>query len=481
MHRKSPPDRHVVRRGLPDNATGRESRVDALVRARLAGDEVDIEGEIRRLRDEIGGRLAPPRVSSMPPSPPRASTPTVEKRDEPPTAPRIQVPSVPSATEESAGAAAPRGHKPAEASPQEPEDLDGPALLRRVLGALRVRVLDVAVGHAQDARRGARYLVRVAPNVRLAQLQARASDIGRAMRGLGAPIIENVPADDRISIEFFRSNAAPLPLWPVLDQLGAPELGTLPALLGVDTAGVLMLQDLATAPQGLIAGASGSGKTTLLQQIIASLIATLTENEVELLLVDPKGTDLTLFHGVPHLRGGQVLVDARDAVVAVEDLVGRELEERTAMLRQRGHSSVVELNRSAGTTVIKPIVVVVEEFADVVDSLEPRIERKAFLQSVVRIGQRARSCGIHLIIVTQRPSTDILPSRLKANLSLRICLQVPQLSDSMVVIDRPGAERLAGRGDFLLRRDGEILRGRGLYASRAELVDFAGGLRRSTT
>jgi S-DNA-T family DNA segregation ATPase FtsK/SpoIIIE len=374
------------------------------------------------------------------------------------------------------GASGERGGGPAKR-----DDDDAVARLRAVLGALRVRVLELEAAPQAPGQGVERYLLKVAPSVRLAQLQARAADIGRAMRAPGAPIIQNIPADDRISIEFFKPNAAPLPLWPILEQLPAPEVGTLPALLGVDTAGLPMLQDLATAPQGLIAGASGSGKTTLVQAILTSVVAKLTEHEVELLLVDPKGTDLTLFHSVPHLRGGQILVDARDAVEAVDDLVGRELEERTAALRDRGHSSVVELNRSAGTTVIKPIVVVVEEFADVVDSLEPRIERKAFLQSVVRIGQRARSCGIHLIIVTQRPSTDVLPSRLKANLSLRLCLQVPQLSDSMVVIDRPGAERLAGRGDFLLRRDGELLRGRGLYASRAELVSFVSGLKGSTT
>jgi S-DNA-T family DNA segregation ATPase FtsK/SpoIIIE len=451
------------------------------VRARLAGDEVDIEREIRRMRDEIGGRLAPPRVSSMPASAPHVSTPTVEKRDEPPTAPRIQVPTMPSATEESAGAAARRGHNPAEASPQEPEDLDGPALLRRVLGALRVRVLDVAVGHAQDVGRGARYLVRVAPNVRLAQLQARAADIGRAMRGLGAPIIENVPGDDRIAIEFLATGAEAVPLWPAVDALPTAAPGTLPVLIGLDTSGAPILQDLAVAPHMLVAGSSGTGKSTLMCQVLVSLAARVPPSDLELMLVDPKSTDFAIFRGLPHLNGRPIFTEPVDVVEAVEALWNTEFAARARVLQDAGHVSVAEMNREAGKAVIRPIVIVVEEFADVIDALEPRQERPAFLRSLIRIGQRARAIAIHLVIVTQRPSKEILPARLTANLPVRVCLQVPQLSDSMVALGGPGAERLRGRGDLLVRRDGLLLRGRGLYAPRAEVAAFVGRMKAPST
>jgi S-DNA-T family DNA segregation ATPase FtsK/SpoIIIE len=360
----------------------------------------------------------------------------------------------------------------ADSNATDPGDLEAPALLRRVLGALRVRVLDVDVGHVQDARRGARYLVRVAPNVRLAQLQARAADIGRAMRSTGAPLIENIPGDDRISIEFLASGREALPLWPAIDELPPAAPGTLPVLIGIDTSGTPVVQDLAVAPHMLVAGSSGTGKSTLMYQVLVSLAARVPPSDLDLLLIDPKATDLSIFRGLPHLNGRPILTDPPDVVEAVEELLNTEFASRTRALQDAGYASVAEMNRESGKAVVRPIVIVMEEFADIVDALEPRQERPAFLRSLTRIGQRARAIANHLIVVTQRPSKEILPARLTANLPVRVCLQVPQLSDSMVVLGRPGAERLQGRGDLLVRRDGQLLRGRALYAPRAELAAF---------
>lgn len=388
---------------------------------------------------------------------------------------------MPQATEDASSPAPGGAHRPAEAPAPEPEDLDGPALLRRVLGALRVRVFDVAVGHAQDARRGARYLVRVPPNVRLAQLQARAVDIGRAMRGLGAPIIENIPGDDRISIEFLASGAEALPLWPTIDALPDAAPGTLPVLIGLDTSGAPILQDLAVAPHMAVAGSSGTGKSTLMNQALVSLAARVPPTDLELMLVDPKSTDFATFRGLPHLNGRPIFTEPVDVVEAIEELLNTEFAKRARVLQDAGHVSVAEMNRAAGKAVIRPIVIVMEEFADVIDALEPRQERPAFLRSLIRIGQRARAIAIHLVIVTQRPSKEILPARLTANFPVRVCLQVPQVSDSMVALGCPGAERLRGRGDLLVRRDGVLLRGRALYAPRAEVAAFVDRLKAAST
>jgi DNA segregation ATPase FtsK/SpoIIIE-like protein len=480
MPRRQALYRHVVGRHLPDDDRLHESRVAGLVRARLAGAEINIGSEISRLREEISGRL--PRQHPAPSRPPaareRAATPGVASSSTPP------VPAPPASEPVRKAASSPstdNNKASADAHIPESEDLEGPALLRRVLGALRVRVLEVEVGHVQDARRGTRYLVRVAPNVKLAQLQARAADIGRAMRSMSAPLIENIPGDDRINIEFLARGAEALPLWPTIDELPTAAPGTLPALLGVDTSGRPIVQDLAIAPHMVVAGSSGTGKSTLLYQMLVSLAARVPSSDLELLLVDPKATDFAIFRGLPHLNGRPILTDPVDVIEAVEELLNSEFPSRTRALLDTGHVSVAEMNREAGKAVVRPIVIVMEEFADIVDALESRQERPAFLRSLTRIGQRARSVAIHVVLTTQRPSKEILPPRLTANFPVRVCLQVPQLSDSIVVLGHPGAERLQGRGDLLVRRDGELLRGRALYAPRSELSAFVDRMKDSAS
>lgn len=482
MLRKSTHSRHVIERHQPHDDPPRESRVTALVRARLAGAEIDIGGEVRRLREEIGGRLPRPGTSPTPSVPVHkreftASPAVASAAASPSIAQSVPDPAPVRPTSPSPGST----QTSAESNATVAEDLDGPALLRRVLGALRVRVLDVAVDHARGGRRGVRYLVRVGPNVRLAQLQARAGDIGRAMRGTGAPIIENTPGDDRISLEFPARDAETLPLWPTVDALPAAAPGTLPILLGIDTAGTSMEQDLAIAPHMLVAGASGTGKSTLMNQLLVSLAARVPPSDLELRLVDPKSVDFTAFRALPHLNDRPILTDPPDVVEAIEELVNTEFPARTRALQDSGQVSVAEMNREAGRAVVRPIVFVMEEFGDIVDALEPRQERPAFLRSLIRIGQRARAIAIHLILVTQRPAKEILPARLTANLPVRVCLQVPQLSDSMIALGRPGAERLHGRGDLLVRRDGQLLRGRALYAPRAELAAFVERMKAANT
>lgn len=295
---------------------------------------------------------------------------------------------------------------------------------------------------------------------------------------MATPTLDAIFGDGRVAVCFREAGGrVPIPLRPALEALPAREIGAIPMLLGVDGDGVPIVQNLATAPHVLVAGTTGSGKTTLVQGMIASIAMTMRSADVELLVVDPKMSDLTMFQKLPHISGGTIISDPTEAISALELLAERTLDERTRLLAAAGHSSVSDLNRSVGKTAIKPIVVVVEELADVVDAADSGADRERLLRSLTRLSQRARAAGLHLLLVTQRPSKEILPARLKANLPVRICLQVPGTSDSMVILDRPGGEKLRGRGDFLLRRDGEHLRGQALFAPREELADLVARLR----
>jgi DNA segregation ATPase FtsK/SpoIIIE-like protein len=446
----------------------------------MRGEHIDVTAELERLKDEILRRPVGARVAAAVPSRSVVPAPAVSPaggaeprdagnsdQDNRPPRPGADRPSAPKV--EPSHPARPTIH------PQTVEVVDEPAdaaRLRKALIELRFRVLELNSESTSHRYGRVRYRVRFGPGVRLSHLKARAADLGRAMRSLRIPTIDNVPGDDRIAIEFrVEANDTPS-LWPLLEQLPAPGPGALPILLGVDVDGSPIILDLASAPHLLIAGTSGSGKTTLVHQILASLVSRFAASDLELLLVDPKGTDLAMFQGISHLGGGKIVFEARDAVEAIVDVVEQTFETRTRVLAESGLGSVAELNRTSGRTSVRPIVIVVEELADLVDALDNREEREKFLRALVRIGQRARSIGIHLILVTQRPSAEILPPRLKANLPIRVCLQVPQLGDSLIVLDRPGAEMLGGKGDFLFRHDGQIRRGQGLYASRAELKEL---------
>jgi S-DNA-T family DNA segregation ATPase FtsK/SpoIIIE len=367
---------------------------------------------------------------------------------------------------------------PSKVSTQAPTDLKtGAAQLERVLKGLGFRVLSVEEDPADARQALSRFKVRFAPNLQLARLRARAADIALAMGGLATPTLDAISGDDRVAVCFRDVHGrVPIPLRPVLEALPVHEIGAIPMFLGVDADGVPIVQNLATAPHILIAGTTGSGKTTLVQGMIASIVMTMSSTDVELLLIDPKMSDLTMFQKLPHISGGTILSDTTEAISALEVLAEQTLDERTKLLAAAGHGSVSDLNKSAGKTTIKPVVIVVEELADLVDAAESVAARERLLRSLTRLSQRARAAGLHLVLVTQRPAKQILPARLKANLPVRICLQVPGTADSMVILDRPGGEKLRGRGDFLLRRDGEHVRGQALFASREELADLVARL-----
>jgi DNA segregation ATPase FtsK/SpoIIIE-like protein len=257
----------------------------------------------------------------------------------------------------------------------------------------------------------------------------------------------------------------------LVDQLPIPAPGHLYFLAGKTPNGQVVVKDLATLPHLLVAGTTGSGKTVFLQGILLSLLHRLSAQQLSLLIVDPKRTDFAVFNPLPHLRGGAVINDPEAAIQELHSLTDAELETRTEMMIDAGVQNLLEYNQHMANDPLRPIVVLIDEYADLVDVLT-KAERQAFEVEVQRLAQRARSVGIHLIIATQRPTADVVTGRLKSNLPARVAFRLPASRDSLVILDDPGAENLLGKGDMLFLEEGVKTRMQGFFTNTPDLRAF---------
>jgi S-DNA-T family DNA segregation ATPase FtsK/SpoIIIE len=217
--------------------------------------------------------------------------------------------------------------------------------------------------------------------------------------------------------------------------------------LGKDVAGKAVAADLTAMPHLLIAGTTGAGKSVCINDILACFLLTMTPDELRLILVDPKRVELTGYNGIPHLLS-PVIVDAEHVVGALQWMM-REMDSRYRKFSETDTRNIAEFNALCEKTAQKKLpylVVVIDELADLMMLAPDETER-----TITRLAQLARATGIHLIIATQRPSTDILTGLIKANFPARIAFAVASSVDSRVILDQPGAERLLGRGDMLFQ------------------------------
>ena len=214
------------------------------------------------------------------------------------------------------------------------------------------------------------------------------------------------------------------------------------ALIGRNDENKPCFIDISKAPHVLIAGQTGSGKSVLENDLIASLLLAYTPQEMQLLMIDPKCTELTQYNGIPHLIH-EVITDAQNAAVALT-YINAVMEERYREMQKKGLRDC--------TDVYSRIVIVIDELAQLM--LSPC--KKAIETSITKIAQLGRACGIHLILATQRPTVNVITGLIKANVPTRICLSVASVRDSMTVIDHKGGETLSGNGDGLLKRNGTI-------------------------
>jgi S-DNA-T family DNA segregation ATPase FtsK/SpoIIIE len=238
--------------------------------------------------------------------------------------------------------------------------------------------------------------------------------------------------------------------------------------LGLSISGEPIVTDLKKMPHGLIAGATGSGKSVCINTILVSLLYKATPNDVKMLLIDPKMVELAPYNRIPHLVS-PVITDVKAATAALKWAVD-EMERRYELFAHVGVRDIEKFNERVGDKEkekrLPYIVIVIDELADLMMVSPNDVE-----EAICRIAQKARACGIHLLIATQRPSVDVITGLIKANIPTRIAFSVSSQIDSRTILDTSGAERLLGRGDMLFLENGSAkpVRVQGTFVSDDEI------------
>jgi len=301
-------------------------------------------------------------------------------------------------------------------------------------------------------------------------------EIALAMAAKDVRIQAPIPGKNTIGIELPNKVNASVSFKEVLSCMPEVNEKTILAVgLGKDIMGKVKWCEINTTPHMLVAGSTGSGKSVCINCIIASILMRCKPDEVKLVMVDPKKVEFSMYNGIPHLLC-PVVTDAKKASIALKNIVG-EMERRYEILEKTKNKNIVSYNKFCETHTeyqkLPYIVVIIDELADLMLVAAKEVE-----DSIMRITQMARAAGIHLIVATQRPSTDIITGVVKANIPSRISFAVSSQIDSRTILDMGGAEKLLGKGDMLFLPMGESvpMRIQGAYVSEEEiqkLVDHA--------
>jgi len=263
-------------------------------------------------------------------------------------------------------------------------------------------------------------------------------------------VLAPIPGKSLIGIEVPNEHRSTVTLGDVLT--GGHLVDTSPLMLGIgkDVGGERIVLDLASMPHLLIAGSTGSGKSVCVNALLTSVIMRATPEEVRIILIDPKRIELSLYNGIPHLYV-PVVTEAKEAASALAWAVS-EMETRLRKLQKAGVRNIAMYNTMArdgklpeGMEPMPYLMIVIDELADLMMVAAREVE-----DSICRLAQLARAAGIHLVVATQRPSTDIITGLIKTNITNRIAFAVSSGIDSRVILDQSGAEKLVGLGDMLL-------------------------------
>lgn len=304
--------------------------------------------------------------------------------------------------------------------------------------------------------------------VRVNRIVNLADDLALALAAPAVRIEAPVPGRPYVGIEVPNPDKSLVSLRGILESSEMRKGGALALPLGRNTAGSPVVMDLTKAPHMLIAGATGSGKSVCINTIVTGLLMQHGPESLRFIMVDPKMVELPGYNGIPHLYG-KVITDVEQVMGALTWLL-IQMDDRYQLFRDLGVRNIDAYNaamrKRKGGQPLPYVVLVIDELADLMMTAAEDIERQ-----ICRLAQMARATGIHLVLATQRPSTDVITGLIKANFPTRIAFAVTSQIDSRVILDTPGAERLLGRGDMLLMRPdaGKLLRVQGCFVADEEI------------
>jgi len=299
-----------------------------------------------------------------------------------------------------------------------------------------------------------RFELTVGVGTKVSKVRNLTDDLKLALAAEDIRIQAPIPGRSSIGIEIPNRKTRPVRISEVIaTEQFRSSTSPLEAVLGLSLTGTPVTLDLRKMPHGMIAGATGSGKSVCINSILVSLLYKATPTDLKMMLIDPKMVELAPFNGIPHLIS-PVITDVKAATAALKWAVA-EMERRYELLAHAGVRDIERYNKavveSRRFSLKMPyLLIVIDELADLMMMAPADVE-----VSISRIAQKARACGIHLIIATQRPSVDVITGTIKANIPTRIAFSVSSQIDSRTIIDSPGAERLLGKGDMLYIGNGQ--------------------------